>query len=56
MVVGMTRELDQLRPWETADGCASASRVECGAGLRMYFPALAGEMDGPALEPAGGNG
>ncbi|HZT34143.1 MAG TPA: hypothetical protein VFA33_29895 [Bryobacteraceae bacterium] len=40
----------ELGEWQTGEGFAQASCVRCGAQLRVYFPALEPEMDGPALE------
>jgi hypothetical protein len=38
-----------LGEWQTGEGFALASCIQCGAELRVYFPALQPEMDGPAL-------
>ena len=40
----------QLGAWQTQDGWAAAECVRCGAELRVYFPALQPEVNGPALE------
>ena len=40
----------ELGEWRTAGGSSSACCTRCGAELRVYFPALQPEMDGPALE------
>jgi len=42
----------ELGEWRTGAGVARASCTHCGAELRVYFPALQPEMDGPALEDA----
>jgi len=42
----------ELGEWHTGEDFALASCVRCGAALRVYFPALQPEMDGPALERA----
>jgi hypothetical protein len=39
----------ELGEWDTGHGSASACCIRCGAELRVYFPALQPEMDGPAL-------
>jgi len=39
----------ELGEWHTGNGSASASCTRCGAELRVYFPALHPDMDGPAL-------
>jgi hypothetical protein len=39
-----------LGEWRTGDGFALASCIQCGAELRVYFPALQPEMDGTALD------
>ena len=39
----------ELGGWHTGNGWASARCRKCGAELRVYFPALHPEMDGPAL-------
>jgi hypothetical protein len=40
----------KLGDWCTGEGSAQASCVLCGAELRVYFPVVQPEMDGPALE------
>jgi len=40
----------KLGEWHKSEGFALASCIQCGAELRVYFPALQPEMDGPALE------
>jgi hypothetical protein len=42
----------QLADWQTGEDFAQASCIQCGAALRVYFPALHPEMDGPALKRA----
>ena len=39
-----------LGEWQTGEGFALAKCIQCGAELRVYFPALEPEMDGPALD------
>ena len=39
-----------LGDWHAGDSSAVASCVRCGAALRVYFPVIQPEMDGPALE------
>lgn len=41
-----------LGRWRTAGDYGRASCTRCGARLRIYFPALQPEMDGPALAQA----
>jgi len=36
--------------WRIGESFAEASCVQCGAGLRVYFPVIQPEMDGSALE------
>jgi hypothetical protein len=40
----------ELGAWEAGDHSAVACCVRCGAAVRVYFPAVQPEMDGPALE------
>jgi hypothetical protein len=40
----------RLGEWQTGEGCALANCIQCGAELRVYFPALQPEIDGPALD------
>jgi hypothetical protein len=40
----------ELGEWRIGDGFALASCTQCGAELRVYFPALEPEMDGPAFD------
>jgi len=39
-----------LGEWHRGQGFARASCILCGAEVRVYFPALQPEMDGPAIE------
>jgi hypothetical protein len=39
-----------LGEWQTGEGFALAHCIQCSAELRVYFPALEPEMDGPALD------
>jgi len=40
----------ELGEWSAGEDLALASCIQCGAQLRVYFPALQPEMDGPALD------
>jgi hypothetical protein len=40
----------ELEGWRTGEESALASCIRCGAEVRVYFPALQPEMDGPAYE------
>ncbi len=42
----------ELGGWQMGEDFALASCIRCGAELRVYFPALQPEMDGPALDQA----
>jgi hypothetical protein len=42
----------ELGKWQTGSGSATARCTKCGASLRVYFPALQPEMNGPALSRA----
>jgi len=44
----------ELGEWQTGEGFALARCTRCGAELRVYYPALQPEMDGPALGHACG--
>lgn len=39
----------ELGEWRTGDHVAVANCLQCGARLRVYFPAVQPEMDGAAL-------
>ena len=38
-----------LGEWQIGEDHAASSCIRCGAAVRVYFPALQAEMDGPAL-------
>jgi len=40
----------ELGAWQVGPHSALASCVRCGAALRVHFPVIQPEMDGPALE------
>jgi len=40
----------ELGEWRTGERSALATCIRCGADVRVYFPALQPEMDGPSLE------